>query len=187
MEGYVPVTEPTGRPLRLGLVDGMAPPDWEAVYRDNVVSIYRLMYSKVGNQPDAEDLTSQVFLGALPHLRPGASSGEVHRYLLTTARTVLADHWRRHLGVQVTTLDEEMVEAGEPGGAGEPASKGVHRVRRVLAGLPANYRTILELRFLSGCSIREAAARMGISVGNAKVVQYRALRRAAELGLEQLP
>ena len=180
------VTQPRARPLRLGIVDGMAPPDWEAVYRDNIVSIYRLMYSKVGNQPDAEDLTSQVFLGALPHLRPGASGGEVHRYLLATARTVLADHWRRRMGVELTTLDEETATAPEGGGdAGEATAS--ERVRRVLSALPANHRTILELRFLSGCSLREAAARMGISVGNAKVVQYRALRRAAELGQEFAP
>jgi RNA polymerase sigma factor (sigma-70 family) len=185
----VDVTQPPARPLRLGVVDGMAPADWEALYRDNIVSIYRLMYSKVGNQPDAEDLTSQVFLGALPHLRPCASSGEVHRYLLATARTVLADHWRRHLGVQLTTLDEEVAAATEDrtDAGEETASQRVRRVRRVLGTLPANYRTILELRFLSGCSLREAAARMGISVGNAKVVQYRALRRAAELGRETLP
>ena len=183
------VTEPHSRPLSLGVVDGLAPPDWEAVYRDNIASIYRLMYSKVGNQPDAEDLTSQVFLGALPHLRPGASGGEVHRYLLATARTVLADHWRRHLGVQVTTLDEEVAasDADDAPAGEEPASRRVRRVRRVLGALPANYRTILELRFLSGCSLREAATRMGISVGNAKVVQYRALRRAAELGQEIAP
>ena len=183
------VTEPSPRPLRLGVVDGLAPPDWEAVYRDNIASIYRMMYSKVGNQPDAEDLTSQVFLGALPHLRPGASGGEVHHYLLATARTVLADHWRRHLGVQLTTLDEEVAAAGgdAPPADAETAGVRVRRVRRVLGALPANYRTILELRFLRGCSLREAAARMGISVGNAKVVQYRALRRAAELGQEVAP
>jgi RNA polymerase sigma-70 factor (ECF subfamily) len=185
----VGVTPSDVRPLRLGIVDGMAPPDWEAVYRDNIVSIYRLMYSRVGNQPDAEDLTSQVFLGALPHLRPGASGGEVHRYLLATARTVLADHWRRRMGVELTTLDEETAAApGEGGDAGEAtATERVRRVRRLLSALPANHRTILELRFLSGCSLREAAARMGISVGNAKVVQYRALRRAAELEHEVAP
>jgi RNA polymerase sigma-70 factor (ECF subfamily) len=162
----------------------MAPPDWEAVYRDNVASIYRLMYSKVGNQPDAEDLTSQVFLGALPHLRPGASGGEIHRYLLATARTVLADHWRRRFGVQLTSLDEEVVTGDESAGHEVVESRRLRRVHQVLADLPANYRSILELRFLSGCSVRDAATRMGVSVGNAKVLQYRALRRAAELGRE---
>jgi RNA polymerase sigma factor (sigma-70 family) len=185
----VDVTDPPARTVRLDIVDGMAPPDWEAVYRDNIASIYRLMYAKVGNRPDAEDLTSQVFLGALPHLRPAASGGEVHRYLLATARTVLADHWRRHLGVQLTSLDEELAAAdsGEAEPAGAPPSHRQRRVRRLLGALPANHRTILELRFLSGCSLREAASRMGTTVGNAKVLQYRALRRAAELDQEVTP
>jgi RNA polymerase sigma factor (sigma-70 family) len=172
------------QPVVLGVEEGMAPPDWEAVYRDNLVSIYRLMYAKVGNTLDAEDLTSQVFVGALPHLRPGARGGEIHRYLLATARTVLADHWRRRLGVPLTTLDEEIVDAGETLDDVASDARSVRRTERVLAALPANYRAILELRFLRGCSVREAAARMGISSGNAKVLQYRALRRAAEIGAE---
>jgi RNA polymerase sigma-70 factor (ECF subfamily) len=39
-------------------VTGAAYPDWNAIYRDNVTWVYRLMYGKVGNQPDAEDLTA---------------------------------------------------------------------------------------------------------------------------------
>lgn len=34
-------------------------PGWEAAYRDNVGRLYRLMYSRVGNRPDAEDLTAE--------------------------------------------------------------------------------------------------------------------------------
>jgi RNA polymerase sigma-70 factor (ECF subfamily) len=54
----------------------------------------------------------------------------------------------------------------------------------VLAGLPEQYRRILRLRFLEGYSVREAAAALGVSVGNAKVLQHRALRRAAQLNEE---
>ncbi|MDT5211280.1 MAG: hypothetical protein QOF67_3695, partial [Mycobacterium sp.] len=39
---------------------GAVYPDWDAIYRDNVTWVYRLMYGKVGNQPDAEDLTAEV-------------------------------------------------------------------------------------------------------------------------------
>ena len=52
----------------------------------------------------------------------------------------------------------------------------------ILDGLPANYRSVLEFRFLRGYSIRETAAAMGVSVANAKVLQLRALRRAAASG-----
>ncbi|MGH3669629.1 MAG: RNA polymerase sigma factor, partial [Pseudonocardiaceae bacterium] len=78
-----------GAPL-LRVVSDESYPDWEAVYRDNVARIYRLMFAKVGNRADAEDLTAEVFLAALRPLRVSASAAEVRAYLLTTARTVLA-------------------------------------------------------------------------------------------------
>lgn len=157
-------------------------PDWTAVYRDNVDRIYRVMYAKVGNRPDAEDLTAEVFVAALRPLRVSASVGEVRAYLLAAARTVLAGYWRRTLGVEVTTLDDESVESvfDEP-----PApSRAEGRTAAILDALPANYRRILELRFLDAATVREAAAAMGISTANAKVLQHRALRRAAQVAQE---
>ena len=167
------------KPVDLRLVGADAYGSWEAVYRDNAERLYRLMFSRVGNRQDAEDLTAEVFLAAMPRLRPEASVGEVRAYLLATARTVLADHWRRTLGRQVTTIDPEALadEFAEP--AGRPQA--VDQVRQVLAALPERYRTILELRFLQAATIREAAGQMGISVANAKVLQFRALRHAARV------
>src|SRR5471032_2049371 len=91
----------------LHVVDTDAYPDWEAVYRDNVDRLYRLMYARVGNRPDAEDLTSEVFRTTLGPLRLASSKSEVRSYLLTTAQTVLASHWRRTLGRPVTSIDPE--------------------------------------------------------------------------------
>jgi hypothetical protein len=36
-------------------VDAEVYTDWESVYRDNVERLYRLIYSRVRNRPDAED------------------------------------------------------------------------------------------------------------------------------------
>jgi RNA polymerase sigma-70 factor (ECF subfamily) len=159
--------------------------DWESVYRDNVDRLYRLMYARVGNRPDAEDLTSEVFRTAFGPMRLASSKGEVRSYLLVTARTVLASHWRRHLGMPVTSIDPDS-DAGylaEPSGS-DPPSDAPHRAGKILAALPDRYRRILELRFLEACSIKDAARDMDVSVSNAKVLQHRALRMAAKLGLE---
>ncbi|HUE60829.1 MAG TPA: sigma factor-like helix-turn-helix DNA-binding protein, partial [Acidimicrobiales bacterium] len=58
------------------------------------------------------------------------------------------------------------------------------RVQQILAGLPDHYRRVLELRFLEGCSIKESATAMAVSVSNAKVLQHRALRMAARVAEE---
>jgi RNA polymerase sigma-70 factor (ECF subfamily) len=175
-----------GASTHLRLVDGDVYPDWESVYRDNVVRLYRLMYARVGNRADAEDLTSEVFRTALGPLRLASSKGEVRSYLLATARTVLASHWRRSLGQPVTFIDPDadMRCLAEPSGPAE-TSDAPRRAGLILGALPDRYRRILELRFLEACSISEAADTMDVSVSNAKVLQHRALRMAAKVALEQ--
>ena len=170
--------EPAGRPLHVvRAVDAYA--DWEELYADNVVRLYRLLYSKVGNRADAEDLTTEVFLAAFGPLRLEASRGEVRAYLAKTARTVLASFWRRRLGREITGIDlyaaEEFLERPPPDG------HAARRARLILARLPARSRRILELRFLERQSLRDSADAMGITVGNAKVLQHRALRMAAQV------
>ena len=148
--------------------------DWEELYRDNVVRLYRLLYSKVGNRPDAEDLTTEVFLAVWRPLRLDVSRAEVRAYLGATARTVLAAHWRERAGVVVTSialndvaqcLDDPPIE-----------HHGAAPLRAVLDQLPDRSRRILELRFFESASIKEAAKAMEVSVANAKVLQHRALR-----------
>jgi RNA polymerase sigma factor (sigma-70 family) len=175
----------TGDPGRLRVVDADSYADWEAVYRDNIDRLYRLMYARVGNRPDAEDLTSEVFRTALGPLRLASSKGEVRSYLLTTAQTVLASHWRRTLGLPVTSIDPEAVfdSLAEPSQIKEP-NDAPQRAGRILATLPDRYRRVLELRFLEACTIKEAAQAMNVSVSNVKVLQHRALRMAAKAGLE---
>ena len=163
------------RPLRV-VPDG-GYPDWEAVYQDNATWVYRTIYARVGNRADAEDLTAEVFLAALRPLRLTASIGEVRGYLRSTSRSVLAAHWRETLRRVITSIDD--IE--QPPHSEEAISTAPRRVADVLERLPDNYRGILELRFLQGRSIKESAAELGVSVANAKVLQHRALRLAAQV------
>jgi RNA polymerase sigma factor (sigma-70 family) len=169
----------------LHVVDDNVYHDWETVYRDNVDRLYRLMYARVGNRPDAEDLSSEVFSTALRPMRLPTSRGEARAYLLTTAKTVLASHWQRRLGQPVTTIDPDTDIAYLADAADDDRpSEAPARAGEILHGLPDRYRRILELRFLEACTIKEAAHIMDISVSNAKVLQHRALKMAANLGAE---
>ncbi|MDR3656719.1 MAG: RNA polymerase sigma factor [Mycobacterium sp.] len=171
--------DPVGpRPLRaVPAVPDTGYPDWEAVYQDNVSWLYRTLFARVGNRADAEDLTAEVFLAALRPLRLTASVGEVRAYLRATARTVLAAHWRETLGREITSIED--IE--QPPDSEEAIGTAPQRVAHVLDRLPDRYRRILELRFLQGNSIKESAAELGTTVANAKVLQHRALRLAAQV------
>jgi RNA polymerase sigma-70 factor (ECF subfamily) len=176
-------------PARLRIVRSSAPdtaaPEWETIYRDHVVGVYRFVHARCGNRPDAEDLTADIFLRALPRLRTAASSGEIHGYLIATARTVLADFWARSYAVPAGGLDDRAapastfdVDADDPDDGRRQTAA---RAEELLGRLSESHRAVLDLRFLRGYSIKETAAALGISTANAKVIQWRALRRAAAL------
>jgi len=170
---------------RLNSVGAETYPDWESIYLDNVKRLYGLMYSRVGNRADAEDLTSEIFMAALRPLRITASKPEVRAYLVATARTTLAAYWRRKLGVEVTSIDVD--SAIQFIDETPPDHDSTDRADQVLSLLPDRYRRILELRFLQSMPLREAAKELGVSVGNAKVLQHRALRLAAQVAKDVVP
>jgi RNA polymerase sigma-70 factor (ECF subfamily) len=149
-----------------------------------VVPIYRFLYSRLGNQEEAEDLTSEVFLKAVRQLEPQRDEPSVQAWLYQVARTTLADYWRRRSRVPQDPLG--YLDVPDTGGVGtaprDEAAAGL--ARWLLDQLPERFRQVLTLRFLNGYSIRETAEAMGITENHAKVLQYRAVQRAAALGRE---
>lgn len=153
---------------------------WEKVYRDNVTWMLRLMVGQAGNWPDAEDLTAEVFLAALPRLRGEADARQVRAYLRATARTVLASYWRSILTGEATAAKLATLAGFEPD-HDDRGSATQLRARLILDALPERYQQVLQLRFLRSYSLKETASELGISLANTKVMQHRALRLAAEL------
>jgi RNA polymerase sigma-70 factor, ECF subfamily len=162
------------------------PGPFERVYDQHVVGIYRFVYARVGNHPDAEDLTAQVFVRAVEQLDTTREPGQVAAWLYRVAHNAVADHWRAFYRLPLVGADhvapgwEPADESGKV--RAEPDETAAIRVQALLRRLPDQYRRVLELRFLQRLSVAETARELGISNGNARVLQYRALRRAALLG-----
>jgi RNA polymerase sigma-70 factor (ECF subfamily) len=171
------------------------PGRFEEIYDTHVVAIYRFIYARVGNAPDAEDLTAQVFMRAVEQLDTTRQTGQIVSWLYRVSQNAIADYWRAFYRLPVIGTDQvgagwEPVDTTEPMAASSAAERsgadGDERARKrvdaLLRRLPANYRRVLELRFIQRLSVAETADRMGITRSNAKVLQYRALRKAALVG-----
>lgn len=160
--------------------------DLERIFASYLDPVYLFLYKRVGNREDAEDLTSQVFLKASRQLDGARSEASVASWLFTVARTILADHWRRYYRTPlIVELHDEMIVDHAQREAGDGRTQSAEQlVERVLTTLPPRYRCVLELRFLHGYSVDEAAREMEVTTGNLKVLQHRALARAAAIGLQ---
>lgn len=171
----------------VGISGGVNVQEFQAFYQEHIGLIYRFVYSKVGNREEAEDLTSQIFMKAVRGMDTERGSLSMQKWLFQVARTTIADYWRTYYRIASSSLDElldagwegpAMVEAIATNGASVQPGE---QVRRILQALPEHYREVLTCRFLLNLSIRETADRMGLTEANVKVLQFRALKRAADL------
>lgn len=168
---------------------GQGVQEFQTLYQENIHLIYRYIYSKVGNREEAEDLTSQTFIKAMRSLDRERSLLSVQKWLFQIARTTVADYWRTRYRISLSSLDE-LLDAGWEGPTNEDDDPSVppvgefspsNRAQSILAVLPNNYREVLTCRFLLNLSIKDTALRMGLTEANVKVLQYRALKRAADI------
>src|SRR5438105_3178872 len=142
------------------------------------------MYSQVGNREEAEDLTSQIFLKVYNSLGRFEGRGSLEGWLFQIARVTVNDHWREKYKLPATPFPDGLDIAQREAPLDFNRSHRDALVRRILDALPRNYRDVLFYRFLKRYSVKETAAAMELTETNVKVLQFRALRKAAQLGQE---
>src|SRR5262249_13535976 len=86
-------------------------PTLETLYERHVRSIYRFVYSTVGNPEAAEDLRSRVSLKAARGIDSSRDALTAQGWLFQVARTTAADHWRSVYQLRANSLDD-LLDAG---------------------------------------------------------------------------
>lgn len=155
------------------------------LYQRYLPMIYAYVRARVFNDPDAEDLTEQVFLRAFQSLARYQPRGWPYSaFLYRIARHLVIDHVRH-------SRKDAMVEALDPPAEARPSTDELliqqedrRRLQRALDRLPADYQEVIRLRLLLSLPTATAAAWLGRSEGAVRVLLHRAvqaLRR--ELGV----
>ena len=90
----------------------------------------------------------------------------------------------REKDIRQSSLDE-LLEAGWEVPAEleviAPSNRAEERVERILQALPEKYREVLKCHFLLKLSVKATALKLGVTEANVKVLQFRALKHAADL------
>jgi len=173
--------------------------EFQAFYERHFLFVYRYIYGKIGCREEAEDLTSQVFMKALKTIDYQRDQHSLQKWLMQVMKTTIADHWRSHYQLSSYSL-EQLLDAGWEGPVAcelvplngsapqEPKPTSLdppQHVQQILEALPERQKEVLTCRFLLSLSIKETAQRLGLSEANVKVLQFRALKQAANFDMKK--
>ena len=154
--------------------------DWDALYELELPRIYNFFRYRVGDGPEAEDLTSNTFEKAWrARHRYRRDLASFRTWLYAIARNVAIDHFRQKR--DHVPLDEaEGVPGGETPEDAAVRRSDVARLSHLLALLPDRERELLSLKYGAGLTNRAIARMTGLSESNVGTIVHRtvALLRA---------
>lgn len=149
-----------------------------ALYDQHAQAVFRFLAGNLGNQQEAEDLTTEVFLRiwkALPDYE--ASGTPFSAFVFRIARNLLIDRYRangrRQLSVSIEDIGLEEVLADPDQNIPDPQQ--YQSLHAALQSVRSEYREVLVLRFLNDFSVEEIAELMQRSPGAIRVLQHRAI------------
>lgn len=146
------------------------------LYRKYIKMIFGFVFNKIGKKEDTEDLTSEIWMAALKNLPQFSSVSSFKNWLFGIAKHKIMDYYKDKYKMEKIPLIEEIfMEDNNPN-----QDLKNRKTAKLLEALPANYRQVLSLRFLRGYTTAEIARELSLTVANVKVIQYRALKKAAK-------
>jgi len=155
-----------------------------ALYNRHVQEIYYFLLKRAISREEAEDLTSQTFLKMMSAIKNFEGRSSFRSWLFSIAKNTLMDSWRKHYKVKTVALEEYLefkVTYSDITYDDSRSKKYMDKLKPVLHQLPENYQQVINCRFFESLSLKETAQKMGKSVSNVKVLQYRAIKKATEI------
>lgn len=155
--------------------------DWDALYADQLPRVYNYFRFRIGDGPEAEDLTSITFEKAWrARHRYRSDLAGFSTWMITIARRVAIDHWRarRH---HVSLDEAAQVAAGDTPEDLAVQRSEQERMIRMLERLPEREREIVALKYGAGLTHRAIARQLGLTESNVGTLLH---RRIQELRVE---
>lgn len=157
---------------------------FEELYRRYQQKVYSLCWRMLGNVPDVEDVTQEVFIQLYRKIGTfkGAATLSTWLYRLTVNTVLMHLRTNRRKQREQLADDEEMEQATV---AFRPRADGsiINRIdlERAIRRLPPGYRAVFLLHDVEGYEHEEIAHILGIAVGTTKSQLHKARLRLRKL------
>jgi RNA polymerase sigma-70 factor (ECF subfamily) len=130
------------------------PSAFQPIYQKWLKPIYRYFYFRVGNEKDAEDLTSQVFLKVYEDLPRYRSKGSFSAWIFTIAHARMVDFFRK------ATREQKLEKADYTANSSDLLTMVVHsneidELLALLHKMTEEEQELIRLRFFGELSYRE--------------------------------
>jgi RNA polymerase sigma-70 factor (ECF subfamily) len=154
--------------------------EFEEIFREHYVLVYRTAYGVTGRVEDAEDVVQTIFLRLLQRERPRDflknPKGYLYRAAVNLSLTIVKSRRRRAL-----TEESEDLAASVPARASSRAEELHRQLYEAIAQLKPKTAAILILRYLHNSSDAEIAKLLGTSRGVIAVTLYRSRAQLKKL------
>lgn len=147
--------------------------DFTAIYKRYAIPIYRYTFARVGNQADAEDLTSLVFMDALKSWDRFKLNGNIPAWLFTIARNKIVDRYRREREtIPLEYISNTVVEEKDLLKIIMDAETGA-KLSKSLSTLQSEQQELLQLRFAGELTYSQIGKVVGKSEAAVKMAIHR--------------
>lgn len=144
------------------------------LYRQHVNKVYRYFIFKVGDQLDAQELTSQTFLAALENISSYRGEGSFTGWLFGIASRKAAQFYSQQKS-KLVELDEEIIDCLPPLDQCVEQGLEISRVLKALDHLSNDRAEVIRLYFFSGLTAAEVATTMGKSEPAVRMLIHRSI------------
>jgi RNA polymerase sigma-70 factor (ECF subfamily) len=159
-----------------------------ARYKDKV---FRLAFSMLRNETQAEDMTQDIFLKIWKGLPGYHGEASLSTWIYTISRnTCLTELKRRGARPTVSIHEPDLEEALERSTAMQTIDRDTGAemdAHQMLNQLPEKYRRVITLFYLEQKSYEEVGVMLGLPMGTVKTFIYRAKKELLKIGARRQP
>ncbi len=158
---------------------------WYKHYHDRLKN---LIFTKIENQRDAEELVQEVFINALKQLPLFRGEAQLMTWMQSIARHEMADYFRKKYAkkaIHWLPLTDQLAQVLLPGHV-EDSHQISEKVKLAVQALSSHQQELLFLKYLDNRKVVELASELGKSVKAIESDLFRA-RAAFKVAYENLP